>query len=147
MVNQMPYNYLAGSLNSSLQLFNLSLQRGRFAALLGPLLGRRLRLDSLDRAANGNGRDGGLQTVAIRDIRGSEGRTNDFDRFFHPLTERSRDRWLRVLSAFEDGLALPPVELVRVGREYYVRDGHHRISVAAALGQVEIEAHVIEWAE
>lgn len=147
MVTQMPYNYLTTSASSGLSLFNQNLQRGRFAALLGRLLGRHLRLDSLDRSANGNGRDGGLRTVAIRDIRGSEGRTNDFDRFFHPLTERSRDRWLRVLAAFEDGLALPPVELVRVGREYYVRDGHHRISVAAALGQVEIEAHVIEWAE
>lgn len=147
MITQMPYNYLTTSASSGLSLFNQNLQRGRFAALLGRLLGRRLRLDSLDRAANGNGRDGGLQTVAIRDIRGSEGRTNDFDRFFHPLQERSRDRWLRVLTAFENGLTLPPVELVRVGEEYYVRDGHHRISVAAALGQVEIEAHVIEWAE
>ncbi|GAP12919.1 hypothetical protein LARV_00659 [Longilinea arvoryzae] len=46
-----------------------------------------------------------------------------------------------------DGLPLPPVELVRVGGAYYVRDGHHRNSVASALGQLDIEAHVIEWSK
>ncbi len=146
MVNQMPYNSFSGSVSDGLKLFYRSLQRGQLAVMLGPLLGRKMRLASLDRPANGNGRDGGLKTVAIRKIHGSEGRASDFDRFFHPLQERSRDRWLRILAAFENGLSLPPVELLRVGEEYFVRDGHHRISVAAALGQVEIEAHVIEWA-
>jgi hypothetical protein len=35
--------------------------------------------------------------------------------------------------------------LVQVGKVYFVRDGHHRISVARALGQLDIEAEVTIW--
>ena len=40
---------------------------------------------------------------------------------------------------------MPPVELVQVRDAYFVRDGHHRISVARALGQRDIEAEVMVW--
>ena len=40
---------------------------------------------------------------------------------------------------------LPAIDLVRVGEHYFVRDGHHRVSVAKFQGQMEIEANVIEW--
>jgi uncharacterized ParB-like nuclease family protein len=43
------------------------------------------------------------------------------------------------------GRELPPVELVQLGDLYFVRDGHHRISVAQAMGQESIEAEVIVW--
>ena len=43
------------------------------------------------------------------------------------------------------GQVLPPIELIRLGDTYYVRDGHHRVSVARALGQDEIDAQVIVW--
>jgi hypothetical protein len=33
------------------------------------------------------------------------------------------------------GMTLAPVELIQDGESYFVRDGHHRISVARALGQ------------
>ena len=32
-----------------------------------------------------------------------------------------------------------------LGGIYFVKDGHHRISVARAFGQEEIEARVTEW--
>jgi hypothetical protein len=35
------------------------------------------------------------------------------------------------------------VALIQVGDVYFVRDGHHRISVARALGQAYIDAKVI----
>jgi len=38
---------------------------------------------------------------------------------------------------------LPPVELIQVGGCYFVRDGHHRISVARSFGQQYIEAEII----
>lgn len=117
------------------------------ANALGRLMGRKMHLNSLTAPMNGNGRDLGIQTVPIRRIGGSEGRCNDFDRFFRPLQDNTRERWLSVWRAFVNGFPLPPVELVRVGENYFVRDGHHRISVAAALGQLEIEAHVVEWSE
>jgi hypothetical protein len=42
------------------------------------------------------------------------------------------------------GEALPPVDLLKVGQVYFVKDGHHRVSVAAALGRTDIDAHVTE---
>ena len=39
----------------------------------------------------------------------------------------------------------PPFRVVQVGDCYYVRDGHHRISVARLLGEEYIEAHVQVW--
>jgi hypothetical protein len=42
-------------------------------------------------------------------------------------------------------VALPPVALVQIGDFYFVLDGHHRISVAQAYGQRDIEARVTAW--
>lgn len=83
--------------------------------------------------------------MALADIRGSEGRTNDFDDQFYPLTSQGRQRWQRVAQALIEGMALPPAELIQVGGEFYVRDGHHRLSVTRALGQEVIEANVTVW--
>lgn len=85
----------------------------------------------------------GRQTVAIDAIVGSEGRTGDFDSGFAPLNQRTRDRWISVATARQRGSALPPVLLVRTDEGYYVRDGHHRISVARALGEEFVEAEVV----
>ena len=87
----------------------------------------------------------GMRTVPISQIRGSEGRSNDFDRDFNPLQDHTEGRWLGVAAARQRGKALPPVELIQVGDVYFVRDGHHRISVARALGQQDIEAEVMVW--
>jgi hypothetical protein len=89
--------------------------------------------------------DGGIQLVPINRIRGSEGRVHDFDAEFRPLKKHSRERWLNVAAARYMGQSLPPVTLVRLGCDYFVRDGHHRISVAKAMGQNEIEAEVTLW--
>jgi hypothetical protein len=89
--------------------------------------------------------DAGLQTVAIAQILGSEGRSTDFDRDFYPLHDHNRERWLGIARARQEGKALPVVSLVQIGDVYFVRDGHHRISVARALGQEEIEARVTVW--
>ena len=77
--------------------------------------------------------DAGKRTVPIRQIRGSEGRCDDFDVAFLPLKEHTETRWLYVASASLRGLGLPAVELIQLGEISFVRDGHHRISVAAAL--------------
>src|SRR3712207_5740547 len=47
-------------------------------------------------------------------------------------------------SAMRGGGCVPPVDLYRVGEVHFVRDGHHRVSVARALGRRDIDAHVIE---
>ena len=86
----------------------------------------------------------GTHPVDIHQIRGTLGRTQDFDDQFNPLKERVRDRWKRVALAFLRDEALPAVELVEVDGVYFVRDGHHRISVARAMGREFIDAEVIQ---
>jgi hypothetical protein len=88
---------------------------------------------------------GGVQTVRIKQILGSEGRADEFDDAFHPSQPHTEQRWRGIAQAWLDGANLPPVELIRIGETYYVRDGHHRISVAKALGQREIDAIVTVW--
>jgi hypothetical protein len=84
----------------------------------------------------------GIQTIALDRIQGSEGRCHDFDVGFRPLQSHNRERWLRIAAAQLMRMPLPPVALVRVGDRYFVLDGHHRISVARAMGQTEIDAEV-----
>jgi hypothetical protein len=86
-----------------------------------------------------------IRTVPIGQIRGSQDRSHDFDRDFNPLQDHNKGRWLGIAAARQRGKALPPVELVQVGDVYFVRDGHHRISVARALGQRDIKAKVMVW--
>lgn len=95
--------------------------------------------------AGGNRYSVGVREVPICQIQGSQGRCDDFDRNFYPLKDYLRSRWLRVATAQQLGQALPPVELIQVGDIYFVRDGHHRISVAKAAGQTEIAAEVRVW--
>src|SRR3712207_7174126 len=50
----------------------------------------------------------------------------------------SAGRWKRVDLAFRTGRDLPPVVLYKLGEDYYVVDGNHRVSVARFEG-VEID--------
>ncbi len=86
----------------------------------------------------------GLQVVALDGILGTVDRGRDFDRRFRPTSGRVRSRWERIATAMRRGEPLPPVDLVRVGEIHFVRDGHHRVSVARALGRADIDAYVTE---
>lgn len=85
----------------------------------------------------------GTKSVDITKIYGSEDRTQDFDRDFNPISQRIRERWTHIARLFLKGEALPPVELIQLGDGYFVRDGHHRISVARALGNRYIDAEIV----
>ena len=87
----------------------------------------------------------GTRSVPLGQIRGSEGRCADFDAAFHPRQQHTRQRWEGIAQAIQRDVPLPPVELIQVGDIYFVRDGHHRISVNRALGQVDIDAVVTVW--
>lgn len=84
----------------------------------------------------------GVRSVAIDQILGSEGRCHDFDQGFQPLQSHTKERWMRIAVARLMREPLPPVTLMLVGARYFVLDGHHRISVARALGQTQIDADV-----
>ena len=130
-------------------MYHRALGRGRRGRLWSWLSGRSRRLLDLrevEASCKVTARSETCsRTVPIQQIRGSEGRTSDFDRDFHPLQRHTQDRWLGIAVARQQGQSLPPVSLVQVGDLYFVRDGHHRLSVARALGQQEIEARVTLW--
>jgi len=86
----------------------------------------------------------GLQAIPLDAIVGSVDRAADFDRWFRPRARVSRQRWERLDRVLREGEGLPPIDVFRVGELYFVRDGHHRVSVALALGNSVIEAHVTE---
>lgn len=86
----------------------------------------------------------GVQTVNIDCIKGTEGKSDTFDAAFYPVKEITRSRWISIAREKMRGHEMPPVELVDVDGVCYVRDGHHRISVARSLGQDFIEAEITE---
>jgi hypothetical protein len=89
----------------------------------------------------------GLQAISIETIVGTAepAKSRVFDRAFRaPST--SRQRWERLWMASRRGSSIPPISVFRLGDEYFVGDGHHRVSVAQALGMKSIDAEVIELA-
>jgi hypothetical protein len=87
----------------------------------------------------------GTLSVPVGQIRGSEGRCRDFDQAFYPTQFHTYGRWMSIATILLLGSDLPAVDLIKVGNIYFVRDGHHRISVARQLGASYIDAHVMEW--
>jgi len=123
--------------------------RGCYGQWLGRFSGRSASLlslaDTQTQRTVQTRRHGGVQLVPLARIRGSEGRCRDFDAEFRPLQEFSEERWVSIAYAQMKDVTLPLVELIEVNGAYFVRDGHHRISVARWLGQQEIESEVTVW--
>ena len=86
----------------------------------------------------------GLQTIELDSIVGTVDRGREFDRRFRPTTGRVRPRWERINTAQRKGQSMPPIDVYRIGELHFVKDGHHRVSVARALGFDVIDAYVTE---
>ncbi|MGH2870764.1 MAG: chromosome partitioning protein ParB [Solirubrobacteraceae bacterium] len=86
----------------------------------------------------------GGKVVALDEIVGTVDRAREFDRNFRPTSGRLRSRWESIATAMRRGEPMPPVDLLQIGEIYFVRDGHHRVSVARALGRTDIDAFVTE---
>jgi len=86
----------------------------------------------------------GLQSIRLDSIVGSVDRTRDFDRRFRPTSGRVRERWQRLALATRRGENVPPIEVYRIGELHFIIDGHHRVSVAHALGLSVIDAYVTQ---
>src|SRR5215212_4277419 len=86
----------------------------------------------------------GEQTIPLDSIIGTVDRSREFDRAFRPTSQRVRERWERINLAQRSGKAMPPIDVYRIGDMHFVKDGHHRVSVARALGYHDINAYVTE---
>jgi hypothetical protein len=87
----------------------------------------------------------GVQPVAVASIVGTVDahKAEAFDAAFRP-PPFGKGRWSQMCHAVQAGAELPPISVYRVGGEHFVRDGHHRVSVARALDVSEIDADVTE---
>ena len=87
-------------------------------------------------------------TVDVAQVVGSVGRSHELGPDFRPSTRHGRiddaERYSRVRTAMWRHRPLPLVELYKLGSAYYVLDGHHRVAAALDLGQLAIDARVIE---
>src|SRR5215216_4615074 len=86
----------------------------------------------------------GLELIELDSIIGTVDRSREFDRDFRPTSPRVRERWQRINLAQRKGQAMPPIDVYRIGELHFVKDGHHRVSVARALGHRDINAYVTE---
>lgn len=87
----------------------------------------------------------GVREVPVDRIVGTtSNRYADFDRAFLPSQARTKSRWKAIDELRLRDQNVPPIQLYQVGDVYFVRDGHHRVSVARKTGQTYIDAEVIE---
>jgi hypothetical protein len=122
-------------------------RRRRFDKLVGRLRGSTAQLGSLEDALGERPpalrRLAGLQAISLCSVVGTAepAKARVFDGRFR-VPETSRRRWEALWLANRRGAAVPPISVFRVGDRHYVDDGHHRVSVAKALGMAAIDAEV-----
>ena len=91
----------------------------------------------------------GIATIAVDEIEGTAvgppgARGRDFIPPRLARTPNWRDRWRRVLQATNQLAVLPPIDVLRFDGRYWVLDGHNRVAAALYVGQLEIDANVID---
>ncbi len=85
----------------------------------------------------------GIQQIPVRAITGSVGRPNDYNARFQPLKRHLVQRWVNIAMLWNDK-GWDAIQVFKIDQEYYVLDGHHRVSVANAFKLAYIDAQVWE---
>lgn len=83
----------------------------------------------------------GVQEIPVVQIIGSAQRARDFDACWHPLHPRLAKQLDDIRNAAPSGLD-EPIDVVRVDRAYFVRDGHKRVALAHREGREFLDARV-----
>ena len=86
----------------------------------------------------------GMHSIELDTVVGTVGRKSEFSRSFRPTSTKTRARWERIAQAQRSGESFPPIDVYRIGEAHFVKDGHHRVSVAKALGHTHIDAYVTD---
>jgi hypothetical protein len=90
----------------------------------------------------------GVRTVPLDRIVGTTRHPSQNTADFLPLPrlrgQNWRARWQRITRAVDRLALLPPVDLLQVGDEYYVEDGHNRVAAAKRADAIEIDAAVTQ---
>lgn len=89
--------------------------------------------------------DRGTSLVPLERIVGSVGRYRDFDSQFNPKRDNSGDERLRaIVQRMREGRSFPPVSLYQIKDDFFILDGHHRVTAAKELGHSDIRACILE---
>lgn len=141
-------NLLITNIRSSLVYkFDLLQAKARRELFFGKLTGRDTLLQAFPggiERKNPNRKLLPLQDIPIEKVVGSLNRRADFDYKFRPLKKIARERWINIHLIF-DHEGWEPILVHKIGSEYFVEDGHHRLSVAHELGMEFILADVWEY--
>ncbi|MGA2091483.1 MAG: DUF4032 domain-containing protein [Endomicrobiales bacterium] len=87
----------------------------------------------------------GVLAIPIDKIVGSLGRYTDFNEEFLLHKDRVSAKYESVRQVMMSGRILPPIKVYKVLDNYFVIDGHHRVTVAKnEMGAKEIDAEVID---
>ncbi|MFA6317641.1 MAG: ParB/RepB/Spo0J family partition protein [Elusimicrobiota bacterium] len=96
-------------------------------------------LDSVVRVSRG------VRPIPIEKITGSLGRYQEFTENFLPQAGGVREKFESVRAAMLAGKILPPIKVYQLLDNYFVVDGHHRVTLAKTeLGAMDIDAEVME---
>jgi hypothetical protein len=115
--------------------------------ILGKLSGKETALQTFPsgiKSRNPNRKLLPMQDISLDHIVGTFNRSDDFDYKFRPLKKTSSDRWVNTYLTLEEE-GWQPIVVHKIGDEYFVEDGHHRLSVAHELGMKFIQAKVWEY--
>ncbi len=109
------------------------------------LFGRGNRLKGFSKRAESHSaqRILGTREIPVQQIVGTFNRNDDFDDNFRPLKKHLRDRWVSIYLLAETS-GWEAIRVHKIGDDYFVEDGHHRVSVARMLGMQSILAEVSE---
>jgi hypothetical protein len=95
-------------------------------------------------ATSAQRRDVGVRTIPLDRVVGTLRHPSQNTADFLPLPrlrgENWRARWQRLTRAMDRLEVLPPIDVVQVGDDYWVEDGHNRVAAARQAGAVEIDA-------
>lgn len=91
----------------------------------------------------------GVRTIDVADIRGTavgggDQRGSDFLPFREFRGKNWSARWQRLRKAQDRMAELPPIDVVKYDGSYWIIDGHNRVGLALYVGQVGIDASVVE---
>ncbi len=135
--------------HGAIESFRYALWQARKEALLSKVWGEAPNLKSFNNITGQitpQRRSLGIREIPIDKITGTVGRQGDFDGRFRPLKNHLRDRWVSIAVGFQDA-GWPPIDVFKVGEEYFVLDGHHRTSYARQAGMAFMEANVWEMVQ
>jgi hypothetical protein len=86
----------------------------------------------------------GVKEIRVDQIIGTLNRERDFDHKFRPLGKHLLERWVSIFADLDPD-SWEPILVHKIGEQYYVEDGHHRVSVARNNGRSYIQAKIWDY--